>query len=76
MFHPRTVLEWRMDPSSGHNDPTVGGLDRRVIVVCNEGYHSSLVAATLVELGFARAADLMGGFQAWRDAGLPVAPAD
>ena len=72
MFHPRSVLEWRMDPDSGYNDPAVGGLDRRVIVVCHEGYQSSLAAANLRELGFARAADLVGGFLAWRDAGLPV----
>jgi rhodanese-related sulfurtransferase len=75
LCHPRNVLEWRMDPSSGHSDPAVGGLDRRVIVVCDEGYQSSLAAATLRQLGFARAADLAGGFQAWRAAGLPVEPA-
>jgi rhodanese-related sulfurtransferase len=45
-----------------------------VIVVCNEGYQSSLVAATLQDLGFNRATDLDGGFQAWRAAGLPVTP--
>jgi rhodanese-related sulfurtransferase len=72
MFHPRNVLEWRMDPASSHSDPAVGGLDRRVIVVCTEGYQSSLAAATLRDLGFVRAADLAGGFEAWRDAGLPV----
>ena len=74
-YHPRNVLEWRMDPASGHSDPAVGGLDRRVIVVCNEGYQSSLAAATLRDIGFTRAADLVGGFQAWRGAGLPVEPA-
>lgn len=72
LFHPRNVLEWRMDPSSGHSDPAIGGLDRRVIVVCDAGYQSSLAAAALRDLGFARAADLDGGFQAWRAAGLPV----
>jgi rhodanese-related sulfurtransferase len=72
MFHPRNVFEWRMDPASPHRDPAVGGLDRRVIVVCNEGYQSSLAAATLRDFGFERSADLVGGFQAWRDAGLPV----
>jgi rhodanese-related sulfurtransferase len=45
-----------------------------VIVVCNEGYQSSLAAATLQDLGFSRATDLDGGFQAWREAGLPVNP--
>jgi rhodanese-related sulfurtransferase len=75
IFHPRNVLEWRMDPASGHSDPAVGGLDRRVIVVCDEGYQSSLAAAMLRDLGFERAADLQGGFQAWRASGLPVEPA-
>jgi len=75
-YHPRNVLEWRMDPASEHSDPAVGGLDRRVIVVCNEGYQSGLAAATLRDIGFTRAADLVGGFQAWRGAGLPVAPLD
>jgi rhodanese-related sulfurtransferase len=64
-----------LDPSSGHQDPSVGGLDRHVVLMCNEGYQSSLAAATLQTLGFARATDVVGGFQAWRDAGLPVVPA-
>lgn len=72
LHHPRNVLEWRMDPSSGFSDPAVGGLDRRVVLVCDEGYASSLAAATLREIGYRRAADLEGGFQAWRAAGLPV----
>jgi rhodanese-related sulfurtransferase len=76
IYHPRNVLEWRMDPDSGANDPAVGGVERRIIVVCNEGYQSSLAAATLRDIGFARAADLVGGFQAWRGAGLPVEPVD
>src|SRR5438874_8012278 len=50
-YHPRNVLEWRMDPASGHSDPAVGGINRRVIVVCNEGYQSSLAAATLRDVG-------------------------
>jgi rhodanese-related sulfurtransferase len=76
LFHPRNVLEWRADPASGHSDPALSGdLERRVIVVCDEGYGSSLAAATLRDLGFVRAGDLAGGFQAWRAAGLPVEPA-
>jgi rhodanese-related sulfurtransferase len=71
-YHPRNVLEWRMDPASGYDDPAVGGLERRIILMCNEGYASSLAADTLRQIGFARAADLDGGFQAWRGAGLPV----
>ena len=45
-----------------------------MIVVCHEGYQSSLVAATLQDLGFSRATDLVGGFEAWKAAGLPVSP--
>ena len=75
LFFPRNVLEWRLDPASGHADPRVPGPEAEVIVMCNEGYQSSLAAATLQELGFARATDLVGGFQAWRAAGLPVEPA-
>ncbi len=60
----RNVLEWRLDPASPDRiDGT--GYDRRIIVVCNEGYSSSLAAATLRELGLRHAADLVGGFQAW-----------
>jgi len=71
----RNVLEWRCDPSSDARDERVGGLERRVIVMCDAGYQSSLAAATLQQLGFERATDLDGGFQAWRAAGLPVDPA-
>jgi rhodanese-related sulfurtransferase len=71
---PRNVLEWRLDPDSGHRHPQAPALEDQVIVMCNEGYQSSLVAATLQQLGFTRATDLDGGFQAWRAAGLPVAP--
>ncbi len=73
---PRNVLEWRLDPASGYSHPGAPGLDDQVIVMCNEGYQSSLVAATLKRLGFARATDLDGGFQAWRAAGLPTERAD
>jgi rhodanese-related sulfurtransferase len=73
-FLPRNVLEWRLDPASGHSDPALSDdLDRHVILVCDEGYQSSLAAATLQDLGFSRATDLVGGFQAWRAAGCPVA---
>ena len=75
IHHPRNALEWRADPASGHHDPRLSGdLDRRVILVCDGGYQSSLAAATLLDLGFTRATDLVGGFAAWRDAGLPVDP--
>ena len=71
---PRNALEWRLDPSSGHCHPQAPGFEDQVIVVCDEGYQSSLAAATLQELGFAHATDLDGGFQAWRAVGLPVTP--
>ncbi|HVF77542.1 MAG TPA: rhodanese-like domain-containing protein [Solirubrobacteraceae bacterium] len=73
IWFARNVLEWRCDPNCEAHDERVGDLGRRVIVMCDEGYQSSLAAATLQQLGFARATDLVGGFHAWRDAGLPVA---
>lgn len=60
----RNVLEWRLDPASPNAIPEAS-YDRRVIIVCNEGYSSSLAAATLRDIGIARATDLDGGFQAW-----------
>jgi rhodanese-related sulfurtransferase len=72
---PRTVLEWRLDPDGDWRSPHVGGLDCRVVLLCDHGCSSVLAAATLVELGYERAGDVVGGFQAWREAGLPVAPA-
>jgi rhodanese-related sulfurtransferase len=70
----RNVLEWRLDPESDHRIPETRR-DRRIIVVCNEGYSSSLAAATLQQLGLPAATDLVGGFQALVAAGLvPVPP--
>jgi rhodanese-related sulfurtransferase len=68
---PRNVLEWRADPESGHSDPMLGGRDTRLILICHEGYQSSLAAATLRRLG-REATDVIGGFVSWRAAGLPV----
>jgi rhodanese-related sulfurtransferase len=68
----RNVLEWRLDPASRWRIPAVTGPDVRVIVICNEGYSSSLVAAELHEMGLANATDVIGGFQAWQAAGLPT----
>ena len=62
----RNVLEWRLDPASPDHLAEVTGYDQRIIVVCNEGYSSSLAAATLHDLGLHRATDLIGGYQAWR----------
>ena len=72
----RNELEWRADPASDYHDERIADPEREVIVMCNEGYQSSLAAATLQDLGLAHATDLEGGFQAWRAAGLPVAPLD
>jgi rhodanese-related sulfurtransferase len=69
---PRNVLEWRLDPASEHRHPAPQ-LGDHVILICDEGYQSSLAAATLQQLGFTRATDIDGGFQAWRAAGLPTA---
>jgi rhodanese-related sulfurtransferase len=68
----RNVFEWRLDPASAWRIAAVTGPDIRVIVVCNEGYSSSLAAATLKELGLVNATDVIGGFQAWQAAGLPT----
>jgi rhodanese-related sulfurtransferase len=62
----RNVLEWRLDPTSPHRISEMTDRDRRVIIVCNEGYSSSLAAATLQRLGLHRATDLVGGYQAWK----------
>jgi rhodanese-related sulfurtransferase len=68
----RNVLEWRLDPSSAHRIAAVTGYDQEIVVVCSEGYASSLAAAVLQDLGFSRATDLDGGFRAWAASGLPV----
>lgn len=69
----RNELEWRLDPLCEHRAPEATGHDLQVVVICNEGYASSLAAVSLRQLGLHRATDLAGGFQAWRAAGLPVA---
>ncbi|HYL07000.1 MAG TPA: rhodanese-like domain-containing protein [Candidatus Udaeobacter sp.] len=70
----RTVFEWRLDPTSTARIPEVVDHATRVIVVCQEGYSSSLAAASLQALGLVNATDMIGGFEAWRDAGMPVEP--
>ncbi len=70
----RNELEWRLDPTCPDRSPEASGFDLPVVVVCNEGYASSLAARSLRELGLHRATDLDGGFQSWRAAGLPVVP--
>jgi rhodanese-related sulfurtransferase len=62
----RNVLEWRLDPTSPDRLTSLGVTDdTRIVVVCNEGYSSSLAAGSLRELGLRRATDLVGGYQAW-----------
>jgi rhodanese-related sulfurtransferase len=61
----RKVLEWRLDPTSPHRLAEAGDPGRRIVVVCNEGYSSSLAAHTLRQIGLVNATDLCGGFQAW-----------
>lgn len=70
---PLNVLEWRADASSPAHDRRLGGAGVRLVVLCAEGYCSSLAAARLIALGRA-ATDVVGGFAAWRDSGLPVLP--
>ncbi|HEY6622935.1 MAG TPA: rhodanese-like domain-containing protein [Acidimicrobiales bacterium] len=61
----RNVLEWRLDPSGDYRVPEVTGYEQPVVVVCSEGYASSLAADALRSLGYVHAADLIGGYQAW-----------
>jgi rhodanese-related sulfurtransferase len=68
----RTVMEWRLDPASPSRIAQATDHQVRVIVVCSEGYSSSLAAASLQDLGLVNATDVIGGFEAWKAAGLPV----
>jgi len=70
----RNVLEWRLDPTSPFRLPEVSDHDQVVVVVCNEGYASSLAAASLQDIGLVRATDLIGGYQAWLGRGEPRPP--
>lgn len=74
----RTVLEWRLDPASASRIPEATSYDVEVVVVCRQGYSSSLAVASLRSVGLHRATDLAGGFEAWLAAGMPVhyGPAD
>ena len=70
----RNVLEWRFDPRSEARLDIAGRYDLRVIVLCQQGYTSSLAAAALQEIGLHDATDIVGGIEAWAEAGLPFAP--
>ncbi len=69
---PRNVLEWRADPACDFHDPRLSQRTGPLMLICAEGYQSSLAAATLHDLGIADATDVIDGFDGWRDAGLPV----
>lgn len=69
---PLNVLEWRVDPESAHQEPTLAGREDRLILICQDGYSSSLAAVRLHELGYGNTTDVIGGFSAWRAAGLPL----
>jgi rhodanese-related sulfurtransferase len=68
----RNVLEWRLDPTSPHRHEAVVGPEQDIIVMCQAGYASSLAAASLRELGLSKATDIIGGYEAWVEAGLPA----
>ena len=70
---PLSVLEWRLCPSASEHHEISVDQDDLIVVVCAQGYSSSLAAARLQRLGFHRATDLIGGFEGWKAAGLPVA---
>jgi signal transduction histidine kinase/rhodanese-related sulfurtransferase len=69
---PRNALEWRVAPSSAQRDPSIARPDAQIVLICDDGCQSSLAAATLQRLGLPLATDVIGGFRAWRAAGLPV----
>jgi rhodanese-related sulfurtransferase len=69
---PLSVLYWRLDPASGFDDPSLSDPARHVVLLCADGYSSSLAAATLQDLGFSRATDVVGGITGWKAAGLPL----
>jgi rhodanese-related sulfurtransferase len=74
VFISRNVLEWRLDPNCPDRIPQLAGRERLLVLICNQGYQSSLAAANLRRFGV-DATDVVGGFQAWRQAGLPIEPA-
>ena len=68
---PLSVLEWRVDPDSDKGDARLAQAER-LILICNQGFASSLAAARLHDIGFTNATDVIGGFEAWRIAGMPI----
>ncbi len=76
LYVPRNHLEWRVDPTSEWAHPAVSDPATRIVLMCNEGYATSLAAVTLHDMGFTRATDMIDGFDGWRAAGLPIEPFD
>lgn len=70
---PRSVLEWRADPESAQPDERIADRDAPLVLMCNDGFSSSLAAASLRAMGFSTVADMERGFAAWKGAGLPLA---
>ena len=68
----RNVLEWRLDPASEWRAPSIRDHRQRVILICGQGYQSSLAASNLVDMGVVNATDVIDGFEGWVAAGLPV----
>lgn len=71
----RSVLEWRADPASPWRDDRIARRDSRLLLLCEQGYSSSLAAESLHKLGFTRAGDIVGGMERWLEEGRPVEPA-
>jgi len=72
---PRAVLEWRIDPDSPWRDERISDLDARLILICNDGFQSSLAVSNLIDLGFTSVTDVDGGANGWSEAGVPLKPA-
>ena len=73
-FVPRNVLEWRADPTCAHRDARLVAVTGPLVLMCAQGYQSSLAAAALQEIGVSRATDMIGGFESWAAVGLPILP--
>jgi rhodanese-related sulfurtransferase len=69
---PLSVLPWRLDPEGSMRSAAIQGVEQRVILICNDGFSSSLAGEWLVRIGFRDVSDVVGGFRAWSAAGLPV----
>jgi rhodanese-related sulfurtransferase len=74
IHHQRTVIEWRADPECEWRDDRIADLDAPLILFCSQGYASSLAAQTLRQMGFTKVTDMDGGFDAWKEHGLPTHP--